>query len=136
MSLSNSIPVTSRIIQQTTNDNIAGEGILTIASIGIVASVLGDLTHEVLGHMTVGLFSKARMTILASVGLQTVGPSDTVLSAAGTVANVLVGAAALLFLLRRRTLLRIGVSWSPAGAFRRPRTPPWMRLCVLSTSRD
>lgn len=79
---------------------------MTLASIGIVASVLGDLTHEVLGHMTVGLFSKARMTLLASVGLQTVGPSDTVLSAAGTVANVLVGAAALLFLFRRRTVLR------------------------------
>jgi hypothetical protein len=35
MSLSNSTPVTSRIIEQTTNDNIARESIVTLASIGI-----------------------------------------------------------------------------------------------------
>jgi hypothetical protein len=104
--MSNSIPGTSPSSPQTANDNIAGESIVTLASIGIVASVLGDLTHEVLGHMTVGLFSKDQMTMLASVGLQTVGTGDTVLSSAGTVANVLVGAAALLFLFRRGSVLK------------------------------
>jgi hypothetical protein len=103
MSLSNSIPMT--------NKNIASESIVTLASIGIVASVLGDLTHEVLGHMTVGLFSKSRMTMLASVGLQTVGAPDTILSGAGTLANVLVGGGALWLLVRCRTRLRATTSY-------------------------
>jgi len=89
-----------------TPDTLAHESLVTLICIGIVASVLGDLTHEVLGHMMVGLLSGAHMTLLSSVGLQTVGPENKLLSAAGTGANVLAGVAALGFLLRRSNSLK------------------------------
>lgn len=79
-------------------------GVATYSAIGVVACTLADMTHEVLGHVTVARMLGVRITILATVGMQTIGASRLV-SAAGTTANLLFGAIALVLFNRigRRT---------------------------------
>lgn len=79
-------------------------GVVTYSSIGVVACALADMTHEVLGHATIAWILGVRITVLATVGMQTIGTSRLV-SAAGTTANLLFGAVALAFFNRtgRRT---------------------------------
>jgi hypothetical protein len=84
------------------DDSVARESWATLACLGIVAAVLADLVHEIAGHMLVGLLAGDHMTRLSSVGLQTKGPVDRLLSAAGTITNVLAGAATLGFMKHRR----------------------------------
>jgi hypothetical protein len=75
---------------------------VTLASLGVVAAVLANLVHEIVGHMLVGLLAGDRMTRLASVELQTAGPVDRLLSAAGTCTNLLAGTVTLCLLGRPR----------------------------------
>ncbi|MGH8200783.1 MAG: hypothetical protein ACREVO_10535 [Steroidobacteraceae bacterium] len=77
---------------------------MTHSAIGIVACALADMTHEALGHVTVAWLLGVRITVLATVGMQTIGSSRLV-SAAGTMANLLVGVLALVLFTRigRRT---------------------------------
>lgn len=84
------------------NDSVAYDSWVTLACLGVVAAVLADLVHEIAGHMLVALLSGDRMTRLASVGLQTSGPVDRLLSAAGTLTNLVAGALTLALLTRSR----------------------------------
>ena len=68
---------------------------LTIAAIAIVAFALCDLVHEVIGHGLAVLFVPGVSAIsLSSVALQTTGESRLV-AAAGSLANIIIGGAAL-----------------------------------------
>ena len=70
---------------------------VTLASIGLVACIFADMTHEVLGHVTAAWLADVRVVSLSTVAIQTAVPSRFV-AAAGTAANLIVGAAVLLFL--------------------------------------
>lgn len=70
------------------------DSIVTLAAIGVVACALGDMTHEVLGHLVVAWLAGVRIVSLSTVAIQTVEASRSV-SAAGTVANLIVGALSL-----------------------------------------
>jgi len=72
---------------------------VTLAAIGLVACVCADMTHEVLGHMTAAWLADIRIVSLSTVAIQTVEQSRFV-AAAGTVANLMVGAASLVLLSR------------------------------------
>jgi hypothetical protein len=72
---------------------------LTLAAIGLVACVCADMTHEVLGHMTAAWLAHVRIVSLSTVAIQTLGQSRFV-AAAGTAANLILGAASLLLLSR------------------------------------
>jgi hypothetical protein len=70
---------------------------VTIAAIAVIAFALCDLVHEVLGHGLAVLFVPGVQALsLSSVALQTTGVSRLV-AAAGSLANIVVGACALLF---------------------------------------
>lgn len=77
---------------------------LTYAAIGVIACALADMTHEVLGHVTVAWMMGVRITVLATVGMQAIEASRLV-SAAGTAADLVYGALALVLFSRmgRRT---------------------------------
>jgi len=81
--------------------SVARESWITVACLGILAGALADVTHEVLGHTTVALLAGDHVTLLSSVGMQTRGEPDRLMSAAGTGANLLVGTATMLFLHQR-----------------------------------
>jgi len=70
-------------------------GRFTIAGIAIVAFALCDLVHEVIGHGLAVFFVPGVSAIsLSSVALQTTGESRLV-AAAGSLANIIIGGAAL-----------------------------------------
>src|SRR6195256_6517772 len=69
--------------------------IFTIVAVAVTAYALCDLVHEVAGHGIAALMVPGvRVLSLSTVALQTTGDSRIV-AAAGSIANVLVGAAAL-----------------------------------------
>src|SRR5258708_496434 len=70
---------------------------LTLASIGIVACVSADMVHEALGHGLAALLTGDRILSLSTVAIQNAAANRFV-STAGTSANCLVGAIALLLL--------------------------------------
>jgi hypothetical protein len=73
--------------------------LLTIAAIAIVATVIGDLIHEGLGHGGLCIATRGRVLVLSTVHLEC--SADTRLVAAGgTLANLIFGA----------------LSWAAAGA--------------------
>jgi len=74
----------------------------TIVAIALVAYALCDLVHEVAGHGTAALLIPDVQAIsLSSVALQTTG-SSRIVAAAGSIANVLAGFAALSLFRRLR----------------------------------
>jgi hypothetical protein len=76
----------------------------TVVAIGIVAFAACDLVHEVLGHGVAAWMVRDVSAIsLSSVALQTSGESRIV-AAAGSIANVVVGLAALALFRRKRGL--------------------------------
>ena len=76
-------------------DEPSRSDILTTVAVAITAYALCDLVHEVLGHGIAALMVPGvRFVSLSTVALQTTGDSRIV-AAAGSIANVLVGAAAL-----------------------------------------
>jgi len=70
------------------------DSIVTLAAMGVVACALADMTHEALGHLVVAWLAGVRIVSLSTVAIQTVGTSRWV-AAAGTMANILVGALSL-----------------------------------------
>src|SRR5262245_34981924 len=82
----------------------------TVIAIAFVAFALCDLVHEVAGHGIAALLVPGiDVMSLRSVELQTTGESRIV-AAAGSIANVLAGSAALVLFHRRRRV-------SPAAFF-------------------
>src|SRR5262245_52049512 len=82
----------------------------TVTAIAFVAFALCDLVHEVVGHGIAALLVPGiEVLSLSSVALQTAGDSRIV-AAAGSIANVLVGSAALALFHRQRRV-------SPASFF-------------------
>jgi hypothetical protein len=76
---------------------------LTIVAIAVTAYALTDLVHEVVGHGVAALLVPGvRVVSLSTVALQTTGDSRKV-AAAGSIANLLVGAAALALFHRRNS---------------------------------
>jgi hypothetical protein len=68
---------------------------VTFAAIGVTAAALADVTHEVLGHAMTAWLAGVHILSLSTVAIQTSAASRGV-AAAGTVANVVVGALFLL----------------------------------------
>jgi hypothetical protein len=68
--------------------------IVTFSAMGVVACALADMTHEVLGHVTAAGLAGVRIVSLSTVAIQTVEASRLV-AAAGTAANLVVGAVCL-----------------------------------------
>lgn len=79
-------------------------GYVTYAAIGITAWPIADMTHEVLGHMTAAWLVGDPILSLSTVAIQTAAASRTV-SAAGTLAQLVIGALCLIIFdrTRRRT---------------------------------
>jgi hypothetical protein len=77
-------------------------GRCTIAAIAVTAFALCDLVHEVIGHgLAVFLVPGVSAISLSSVALQTTGESRFV-AAAGSLANIVIGSAALVHFHRQR----------------------------------
>jgi hypothetical protein len=75
--------------------NSRRSSLVTILAIAVTAYALCDLVHEVLGHGIAALMVPGvRVLSLSTVALQTTGTSRVV-AAAGSIANILVGAVAL-----------------------------------------
>jgi hypothetical protein len=69
--------------------------IVTTVAVAITAYAMADLVHEVVGHGIAALMTPGiRLVSLSTVALQSTG-SSRVVAACGSIANVLVGAAAL-----------------------------------------
>ena len=77
--------------------------LLTLASVGIVACVSADMVHEALGHGTAAWLTGDRILSLSTVAIQN-ATANRFVSAAGTSANCIVGAFALLLLRRAKRL--------------------------------
>ncbi len=88
---------TSGVISSET----ARYNLTTLVSVAIVACVSADMVHEALGHGTASLLTGDRILSLSTVAIQN-ATGNRLVSAAGTVANCLVGVAALLLLRRTR----------------------------------
>jgi hypothetical protein len=67
------------------------------AAMGVVASVLADVTHEVFGHLLAARLSGDRIISLSTVAVQSAAESRFV-AGAGTTANIVVGAMALVIM--------------------------------------
>jgi len=81
---------------------VTSGGRFTVAAIAVVAFALCDLVHEILGHgLAVLLVPGVQAISLSSVALQTTGESRLV-AAAGSLANIFIGCAAMAFLQRQR----------------------------------
>lgn len=76
-------------------------GIMTFSAIGILAGTLADITHEVLGHVTTAWLVGDPIVSIETVAIRTARASRVV-DAAGTNAQLLVGAIALLLFGRTR----------------------------------
>jgi hypothetical protein len=72
-------------------------GIVNYSAIGVVASALADMTHEVLGHLMAAWLTGDRVISLSSVAIQTMSASRFV-AGAGTTANLAAGALSLVCL--------------------------------------
>ncbi len=81
--------------------------LVTVIAIGVVACVGADMVHEALGHGIASWLTGDRILSISTVALQNAEASRLV-SAAGTLANVVVGA--ISFLLLRR--IKRWSSWS------------------------
>ena len=77
-------------------------GRFTVAAIAVVAFAFCDLVHEILGHgLAVLLVPGVQAFSLSSVALQTTGQSRLV-AAAGSLANIFIGCAAMALFQRQR----------------------------------
>src|SRR5580704_5602231 len=88
--------------------------IFTVASIGILAFGLEPIVHEVLGHAVVCWLTGGKVTLISSTAMQTSSASRLV-PAAGPLANILFGLAALA-LLRSLTTQQNANVHAPADA--------------------
>jgi hypothetical protein len=82
---------------------VARFNLVTVIAIAIVAYAATDGVHELLGHGTMALLLGIKITSISTVGLQSY-ESSRLLSAAGSIANVLVGIISFVVLGRRQHL--------------------------------
>jgi hypothetical protein len=75
---------------------------LTVASIGIFAFGFEPIVHEVLGHAVACWLTGGKVILISSTAMQTASASRLV-PAAGPIANIILGLAALAFLRARTT---------------------------------
>jgi hypothetical protein len=75
----------------------------TLAVVGALACIAADMVHETVGHGTASLLMSDPIQSLSTVAIQNARPSRLV-SAAGTIANLIVGVFSLLLLRRIRRL--------------------------------
>jgi hypothetical protein len=86
-------------------DNLSGRtaskswlgSIVNYAAIGVVASALANVTHEILGHLVAAWAVHDRIISISSVALQSAAESRFV-AGSGTTANILVGAVFLVII--------------------------------------
>jgi hypothetical protein len=88
----------------------------TLAAIGALACIAADIVHEAVGHGTASLLMSDPILSLSTVAIQNASPSRFV-SAAGTTANLIVGALSLLLLRRFRKLTPSAYLFWVFGAF-------------------
>jgi hypothetical protein len=86
----------------------------TVASIGVFAFGLEAVVHEVLGHGVVCWLTGGKVLLISSTAMQTASSSRLV-PAAGPIANILFGVAALVLF---RTIVARGRSGADAGRIR------------------
>jgi len=77
--------------------------VFALAAIGALACIAADMVHEAVGHGTASLLMSDPILSLSTVAIQNARPSRLV-SAAGTIANLIVGVSSLLLLRRIRGL--------------------------------
>jgi len=68
----------------------AGDDVLTVVAISLVAEILGDVLHEGLGHAAVALLTGAKSGVLSTVAWSSEFDSRLV-AAGGTLANLAAG---------------------------------------------
>src|SRR5580692_12580607 len=68
----------------------AGDDVLTVVAISLVAEILGDVLHEGLGHAAVALLTGAKSGVLTTVAWSSEFDSRLV-AAGGTLVNVVAG---------------------------------------------
>jgi len=85
----------------------AHSSLLAVIAVAIVAYATNDVIHELVGHGTVALLLGIKITSISSVGLQSLERSR-LLSAAGSIANVLAGVISFVWLQRRKKFGRAG----------------------------
>jgi hypothetical protein len=83
----------------------AGDDVLTVVAISLVAEILGDVLHEGLGHAAVALLSGAKSGVLSTVAWSSEFDSRLV-AAGGTLANL---AAGVVFWIVLRGMMRRSV---------------------------
>lgn len=85
--------------------------LVTVVAIAVVAYACSDAVHEIVGHGTVALILGIKITAISSVGLQSY-TSSRLLSAAGSVANIVAGLLCFLSLRRREKFDETGyIAW-------------------------
>lgn len=92
---------------QAPSDPAAHSSLLAVIAVAIVAYATNDVIHELVGHGTVALLLGIKITSISSVGIQSLERSR-LLSAAGSIANVLSGVISFLWLQRRKKFGRAG----------------------------
>jgi len=95
----------------------ASDDAVTLAALGVLAFILADVSHEILGHAVVALATGVKLTLLTTCYVTNRGDAGKLIRAAGGLANVCVGIAAFL-------LIRVG----------RPRSPHRRYFLVLSVA--
>jgi hypothetical protein len=88
----------------------------TLAAIGALACITADIVHEAVGHGIASLLMSNPILSLSTVAIQNAHPNRFV-SAAGTTANLIVGALSLLLLRRVRELTPSAYLFWVFGAF-------------------
>lgn len=130
----------------------ARHNLLTLISVGVVACIAADMVHEALGHGTAAWLTGDRILSLSTVAIQN-ATANRFVSAAGTLANCIAGALALLLLPRVKRLTPSAYFLWLFGAFNLLNSgylvtsailnsgdwanviaglsPPWLWRCVL-----
>lgn len=82
-------------IRRTEDQGFAKSSVATVIAIALIAYAADDTVHELIGHATASLCLAIKMVSISTVALQT-AESNRWVAAAGSIANVIAGAAALL----------------------------------------
>jgi hypothetical protein len=91
-------PATTRPFE---HQAFASSSIATVVAVAVIAYAADDAVHELIGHGSACLALGIKVLSISTVGLQT-AESSRLVAAAGSVANVLAGTAALFLAGRAR----------------------------------
>ncbi len=89
------MPASPTSSHRSDTQSFTPSSLATVIAIAVVAYAADDMVHELIGHGIASLILKIKILSIATVGLQT-AESSRVVAAAGAIANVIAGAAALL----------------------------------------